>query len=43
MNFDLQSKIKNAIENGLINVANTSKVWIITAGTNTGLARIIWG
>jgi hypothetical protein len=39
VNFELQSKIKNAIENGLINVANTAKVWIITAGTNTGLPR----
>ncbi len=36
-NFNLQSKLKNAIEKGLINVANTSKIWIITGGTNTGI------
>ena len=35
-NFGLQPKLKQAIEKGLIKVANTSQIWIITAGTDTG-------
>jgi transient receptor potential cation channel subfamily M protein 3 len=35
-NFSLQPKLKQAIERGLMKVANTSKIWIITSGTDTG-------
>ena len=35
-NFALQNKLKLAIERGLMNVAKTSKIWIITSGTDTG-------
>jgi transient receptor potential cation channel subfamily M member 3 len=40
-NFGLQPKLKQAIENGLIKVANTSHIWIITAGTDTGVVKHI--
>jgi transient receptor potential cation channel subfamily M protein 3 len=36
-NYGLQTKLKQAIQRGLIKVANTSQIWIITAGTDTGL------
>ena len=35
-NYGLQTKLKQAIQRGLIKVANTSQIWIITAGTDTG-------
>ena len=40
-NFGLQPKLKQAIERGLIKVANTSQIWIITAGTDTGVVKHI--
>lgn len=40
-NFGLQPKLKQAIQRGLINVANTSHIWIITAGTDTGMSQIL--
>ncbi len=40
-NFGLQSKLKQAIQRGLIKVANTSHIWIITAGTDTGVVKHI--
>jgi transient receptor potential cation channel subfamily M protein 3 len=36
-NYGLQTKLKQAIQRGLIKVANTSQIWIITAGTDTGI------
>lgn len=35
-NFGIQTKLKQAIQKGLAKVANTSHIWIITAGTDTG-------
>ncbi|CAF0758756.1 unnamed protein product [Brachionus calyciflorus] len=40
-NFGLQPKLKQAIQRGLIKVANTSHIWIITAGTDTGVVKHI--
>lgn len=38
-NFGLQPKLKQAIQRSLIKVANTSHIWIITAGTDTGVVK----
>ena len=38
-NFGLQPKLKQAIQRALIKVANTSYIWIITAGTDTGVVK----
>lgn len=38
-NFGLQPKLKKALQEGLIKVANTSHIWIITAGTDTGIVK----
>jgi hypothetical protein len=35
-NFSLQPKLKQAIQRGLFKVANTSQIWIITSGINSG-------
>lgn len=35
--FGLQPKLKQVIQRGLIKVANTSQIWIITTGTDNGL------
>jgi transient receptor potential cation channel subfamily M member 3 len=40
-NFSLQTKLKQAIERGLIKVADTLHIWIITAGTDTGVVKHI--
>jgi hypothetical protein len=40
-NFGLQPKLKQALQQGLIRVANTSHIWIITAGTDTGIVKHI--
>ena len=38
-NFGLQPKLKQAIQRGLIQVAKTSQIWIVTAGTDTGVVK----
>jgi transient receptor potential cation channel subfamily M protein 3 len=38
-NFGLQPKLKQAIQRALIKVADTSYIWIITAGTDTGVVK----
>jgi len=38
-NFGLQPKLKQAIQRSIIKVANTSHIWIITAGTDTGVVK----
>lgn len=40
-NFGLQPKLKQALKQGLIKVVNTSHIWIITAGTDTGVVKHI--
>ncbi len=40
-NYGLQPKLKQAIQRGLIKVANTSHIWLITAGTDTGVVKHI--
>lgn len=40
-NFGLQPKLKQAIQKSIIKVANTSHIWIITAGTDTGVVKHI--
>ena len=40
-NYGLQPKLKQAIQRGLIKVANTSTLWLITAGTDTGVVKHI--
>jgi transient receptor potential cation channel subfamily M protein 3 len=38
-NFGLQPKLKQAIQKSIIKVAKTSHIWIITAGTDTGVVK----
>ena len=40
-NFGLQPKLKQALTRGLGKVVNTSHIWIITAGTDTGVVKHI--
>jgi transient receptor potential cation channel subfamily M member 3 len=40
-NFLLQIKLKKAIESGLIKVAETTDIWIITSGVDTGVVKHI--
>ena len=40
-NFALQSKLKQALQQGIIKVADTTHIWIITAGTDTGIVKIV--
>ncbi len=40
-NFGLQPKLKSALFKGLKKVADTSHIWIITAGTDTGVVKHI--
>lgn len=35
-NYSLQPKLKQAIQRGLFKVANTSQIWILTSGVNSG-------
>lgn len=37
----MQPKLKQTIQKGIIKVANTSNIWIITAGTDTGVVKHI--
>lgn len=38
-NFELQSKLKSVLHKGLVKAAKTTRAWIFTAGTNTGVMR----
>lgn len=40
-NFGLQPKLKQALYRGLVKVINTSQIWVITAGTDTGVVKHI--
>ena len=38
-NFDLQPKLRRVWRQGLLKAAKTTGAWIVTGGTNTGIAR----
>ncbi|XP_067127753.1 transient receptor potential cation channel trpm isoform X2 [Centruroides vittatus] len=38
-NFQLQPKLKSVLHKGLVKAAKTTRAWIFTAGTNTGVMR----
>ncbi len=42
-NFGIQPKLKEALYKGLKKVVETSHIWIITAGTDTGVVKHIGG
>jgi len=38
-NFDLHPKLKHVCYRGLLQAAKTTGAWIVTGGTNTGIAH----
>lgn len=39
--FTIPQRMKNAFKLGLINAATSTRAWIITGGTNTGVMRLV--